>query len=261
VRRALLLAALAAASIADPAAAATEVPAEVPEDAGSGWVWQVSPYVWAAGIDGEVSPFRRAPTIPLDLSFGEVLDDLRMGGFVNLWLRHGRFVVSADVMYVDLTDRGEVPGLPGLGPTPGLSVRVDSRQIAATLLTGWRARTGPGLTLDLLAGLRWWDISTAATARFGGLSRDWDEDFSWVDPLLGFRAFLPLGERASALVQADVGLGARRTWQALGTLNVVLTDALSASAGYKALSVDYDEDGHVFDATLTGPVLGLTWRF
>ena len=32
-------------------------------------------------------------------------------------------------------------------------------------------------------------------------------------------------------------------------------------AGYKALSVDYDEDGHVFDATLKGPVLGLTWRF
>lgn len=260
MRRALLLAALAAGPI-DAAAAATEVPAEVPEDAGSGWVWQVSPYVWAAGIDGEVSPFRRAPTIPLDLSFGEVLDDLRMGGFVNVWGRHGRFVVSADVMYVDLTDRGEVPALPGLGPTPGLSVRVDSRQIAATLLTGWRARTGPGLTLDLLAGLRWWDISTAATARFGGLSRDWDEDFSWVDPLLGFRAFLPLGERASVLIQADVGLGERRTWQALGTLNYVLTDALSASAGYKALSVDYDEDGHVFDATLTGPVLGLTWRF
>lgn len=260
MRRALLLAALAAGPIADPAAA-TEVPAEVPEDAGSGWVWQVSPYVWAAGIDGDVSPFRRAPTIPLDLSFGEVLDDLRMGGFLNLWGRHGRFVVSADVMYVDLTDRGEVPALPSLGPTPGLSVRVDSRQIAATLLTGWRARTGPGLTLDLLAGLRWWDISTAATARFGGLSRDWEEDFSWVDPLLGFRALLPLGERASVLVQADVGLGARRTWQALGTLNYVLTDALSASAGYKALSVDYDEDGHVFDATLKGPVLGLTWRF
>ena len=44
-------------------------------------------------------------------------------------------------------------------------------------------------------------------------------------------------------------------------IHVVLTDALSASAGYKALSVDYDEDGHVFDATLRGPVLGLTWRF
>lgn len=263
--RALLLAALAAAgSIADPAAATevpAKIPAEVPEDTGYGWVWQVSPYVWAAGIDGEVSPFRRAPTIPLDLPFGEVLDDLRMGGFLNLWGRHGRFVVSADVMYVDLTDRGEVPALPGLGPTPGLSLRVDSRQTAATLLTGWRALTGPGLTFDLLAGLRWWDISTTAAARFGGLSRDWDEDFSWVDPLLGFRAFLPLGERASVLVQADVGVGARRTWQALGTLNVVLTDALSASAGYKALSVDYDEDGHVFDATLRGPVLGLTWRF
>lgn len=257
MRRALLLAALASA----PAATAAEIPEEVPGDAGPGWVWQVSPYVWAAGIDGDVSPFRRAPTIPLDLAFGDVFDDLRLGGFLDLWGRRGRFVVSADVMYVDLTDRGDVAALPGLGPTPGLSLRVDSRQTAATLLAGWRARTGPGLTLDLLGGLRWWDISTTATARFGGLSREWDEDFSWVDPLVGFRAFLPLGARASALVQADVGLGERRTWQATGTLNYVLTDALSASAGYKALSVDYAEDGRIFDATLKGPVLGLTWRF
>lgn len=182
MRRALLLAALAAAPLADPAAAA----AEVPEDAGSGWVWQVSPHVWSAGVDGAVSPFRRAPTIPPDLSFGEALDDLRLGGIVNLWGRRGRVVVSADVLHAELTDRGEIPALSGLGPTPGLSARLDGRQTAATLPTGRRA---------------------------------------------------------------------------LGRLNVVLTDALSASAGCKALAVDCDEDGHVFDATLRGPVLGVTWRF
>lgn len=222
---------------------------------------QISPYVWAAGIDADVSPFRRAPTVPIDLSFGEVLDSLRLGGFVNLWARRDRFVISADAMHVDLSDRGDVAALPGLGPTPGLSARVDSRQTAATLMAGWRARTGPGLTLDLLAGLRWWDLSTTVSARFAGLSRSWSEGFSWVDPVAGLRAFLPLGTRASVLIQADVGVGARRTWQALGTLNYVLTDHLSASAGYKALAVDYNEDGHVFDATLSGPVLGLTWRF
>jgi hypothetical protein len=247
-RAALLLAALAA----TPAAAAGET---------SRWVWQLSPYLWAAGIDGDVSPFRRAPTVPLDLSFGEVLDDLRLGGFVHLWGRHDRFVLSGDVMYVDLTDREDVAALPGLGPTPGLSVRVDSRQTAATLLAGWRVRTGPGLTLDLLAGLRWWDLSTTATARSGPGARTWSEGFSWVDPLVGFRAFLPLAGRVSAMVQADAGVGSRATWQALGTVNYDLNEALTASVGYKALSVDYDQGGHVFDATLKGPLLGLTWRF
>ncbi len=223
--------------------------------------FQISPYVWASGVSGRVSPFRRTPTVPLDLSFGELLDDLRFGGFVMAYARRDRFVATADVMYVDLAERQDIRALPGLGPTPGLSARVESTQFAAALMAGWRAAAGPRGTLDLLAGARFWSVSTEVSARAGGLARSWSEDFSWIDPILGFRAFLPLGDRLSALVQADAGVGPRETWGALAALNLALGDKAAASLGYKVLSVDYDQGGHVFDATLRGPALGLTWRF
>lgn len=66
------------------------------------------------------------------------------------------------------------------------------------------------------------------------------------------------------MAQADIGgfgVGADFTWQVLGTVNYLLTDHLSVSAGYKHLAIDYDDDGYVFDATLSGPVLGITYRF
>ena len=60
---------------------------------------------------------------------------------------------------------------------------------------------------------------------------------SWVDPVLGLRAFLPLGGAFSAMALADVGVGERRTWQAAATLNYAMTDRLSASLGYKAATL------------------------
>jgi len=66
------------------------------------------------------------------------------------------------------------------------------------------------------------------------------------------------------LVQGDIGgfgAGSDLSVSALATVNYVFSDRLSASAGYKLLDVDYDHGGHVYDAHLGGPVLGLTHRF
>ena len=65
------------------------------------------------------------------------------------------------------------------------------------------------------------------------------------------------------------GLGSQFTWQAIATYNWFLFqhDGLTVDgyAGWKALSVDYDEGTGVgryeFDALQQGPVLGLTGRF
>ncbi|MBB2908659.1 hypothetical protein FHR76_005079 [Rhizobium sp. RAS22] len=56
-------------------------------------------------------------------------------------------------------------------------------------------------------------------------------------------------------------MGSDLTWSALATVNYIVSDKFSVSGGYKVLGVDYDHDGHLFDARLSGPVLGLTYRF
>ncbi|WP_245440799.1 DUF481 domain-containing protein [Mesorhizobium sanjuanii] len=247
------------------------VPAESPK-----WALQVTPYMWAAGLDGHISPFRRGPTIGVEKSFSDVMDDLNFGGFINIWGRYDRFVFSGDIMYVDTTDShsaGPLPAftIPGVGVIPpggNINAKVDSKQFTATLMGGYRVIDTPQFTLDALGGARFWHISNdvTLTGSLGGMSGavSYDESFGWVDPLVGLRAFLPLTEKLSLQGQADIGgfgAGSDLTWSALATANYVFNDHLSASVGYKVLDVDYDHSGHVYDTRLSGPVLGMTYRF
>lgn len=264
-----------------PAAHAADAASDLPESApdvvnSPNWALQVTPYMWAAGLDGHISPFRRGPTIGVEKSFSDVLNDLNFGGFVNVWGRYERFVFSGDVMYVDTTDghaSGPLPALtiPGVGLIPpggNIDAKVDTKQFTATLMGGYRVIDTPQFTLDALGGTRFWHISNDVklTGSLGGVSGSvsYGESFGWVDPLVGVRAFLPVTEKLSFQAQADIGgfgAGSDLTWSAMATVNYAFSDRFSASVGYKVLDVDYDHDGHVFDTRLSGPVLGMTYRF
>jgi len=47
-----------------------------PTLAANGWSGQVTPYIWAAGVGGNITPFRGGPTLTVDDSFSEILKDL-----------------------------------------------------------------------------------------------------------------------------------------------------------------------------------------
>lgn len=228
------------------------------------WALQVTPYLWATGIKGDISPFKRAPTIGVEKSFSEVMDDLNFGSFINLWGRYEGFVFSGDLMYVDTTESKAVGALPVIGATPGLGAKIDTQQFTSTLQAGYRIFDTPDFSFDALGGLRFWHVSNDVTINYGPFARSYGESFAWVDPVIGVRAFMRMTDVLSVQALVDVGgfdIGSKVTWQALATVNYTFTDHLSASAGYKALKVDYNSGGHVFDTTLSGPVLGLTYRF
>ena len=234
------------------------------EQASRDWALQITPYLWASGIKGDISPFRQAPTIHIEKSFSEIMDDLNFGTFVDVWGRYGNYVFSADIMYVNTTEGHVIGALPIIGNTPGLSADVDTEQFTATLKAGYRVYADPQFTLDLLGGVRIWHVSNEVTVNYGPFSISHDESFGWADPVVGMRAFVRLTDQFSLQAQADVGgfgVGSDLTWQALATFNYAFTDHMSASVGYKILHVDYDSGGHVFDTTLSGPVLGFTYRF
>lgn len=248
-------------------AADAVAPAPTGADAPS-WAFQVTPYLWAAGIKGSISPFRSGPTIGVEKSFSDVMNDLNIGGFVNVWGRYDRFVFSGDMMYVDTTDEkasGPLPLLPPPLPSiPSVNASVDTKEFTSTLQAGYRVYDSPAFTLDALGGVRFWHISNRVTVQAGNYSGSYKESFGWADPVIGARAFLRMTDKLSVQAQADYGgfdVGAKATWQVMATANYIVNDHLSVSAGYKVLSVDYRSDGHVFDTRLSGPVLGATWRF
>lgn len=236
-------------------------------DASPGWALQVTPYFWATGLKGHISPFRRLPTIAVNKTFSDVMDNLDFGGFINVWGRYERFVLSGDLMYVRTTDGhtiGNLPPLPHLPQIPAISARVESTQFMATLMGGYRIIDGDGFSLDALGGVRFWHVANDVTVSAAGLTGSYEESFDWVDPVLGLRGFVSLSDKLSLQAQADIGgfkAGSDLTWSVLATINYAFNDRFAVSAGYKVLDIDYRRNGHVFDTRMSGPVVGLTYRF
>lgn len=210
-------------------------PHRLPSKPASGdWSLQVTSYLWASGIRGDVSPFRAGPTIGVSKSFGDVLENLNFGAFFHAWHRNGRFIASADVMLVDTSEDHAIERVPIFGPVRGLSAKVDTREVNLSLQAGYRVVDTAPFTLDLLAGARLWNVSNKVRVGYGPYAISHSESFGWVDPVIGLRAFYGLTERLSIQAQGDIGgfgVGSLLSWQVLATANYVLNDRLSISAG------------------------------
>ena len=244
-------------------------PTAVIETPGDGWQFEITPYVWMTGMSGSVSPFRRAPTVHIDSSFSDILEELNIAGFANAWGTNGAFGFYADIMYVDTT-ANEASGpvaIPAYGITvPGIDVSVDSKLFSGALFGAVRLAETDDFRLDALGGIRFAHLTTEVTASIPSVPRAYSakSEFGWVDPALGFRMAYDAGDRVSLVGQADVGgfsVGSDLTWQAMATINYRITKATALSFGYRYMSIDYDDDGHVFDTVLQGPTVGLSFRF
>lgn len=223
------------------------------------WSGQVTPYVWAAGLGGDVTPMTGAPTVSFDKGFSEVLKDLDGAFFLSGYARRDRLVIMGDLSWSSSSKSGVVP--PGL-PASGAPAEGKLTQRSLTLLAGWRAVQDDGFSLDLLGGARAWSIKSSVSVAGGLVQASPGKDF--VDPVLAARANIALAPRWSTILYADFGgfgVGSESTSQFLATVNYQLKEDLWLSAGYRQLNVDYRSGGTVVDATMAGPLFGATWRF
>lgn len=218
------------------------------------WTGQVTPYVWGSGLGGDITPFTGAPTVRIDKSFSDVLEDSDGAFFISAFARRDRLVLLGDFSYAASSKDGQVP--------PGLPAEGRLRQSSLTLAAGWRLHQDERIALDLLGGLRHWSVRAAVDVPLAGLARSPGTTFT--DPLLAARANITLSPRWSMIAYADVGgfgAGSERTHQWLLTGNYQPGGRWVFSFGLRQLSVDYRDGGTRVDATLAGPLLGASWRF
>jgi hypothetical protein len=220
------------------------------------WSGQVTVYGWGAGVTGDFTPFTGGPTLSFDKSLSEVLDDLDGAFFVTGLARRGDLVLLGDLTYSSSSRSGIVP--PGVAASGKVTLK------SVTLAAGKRFDAGGNTTVDLLAGLRAWDIDGAVNVLVppGGVSVSPSKSF--VDPILAMRINTSLSDRWSLLGYADIGgfgAGSDLTWQAAVTANYQMRENAYLSVGWRHLSVDYSDNGTAFNGAMTGPLLGLTWQF
>jgi hypothetical protein len=112
-------------------------------------------------------------------------------------------------------------------------------------------------------GGRVWSVDNDVTFKAGLLpERKTGVSESWIDPVVGLRGSIDLASGFFATAYADVGSGASDlTWQIYGGLGYRFNDRVLGQIGYRYLSVDYENDGFVWDVEMSGPIIGLTIRF
>ena len=216
----------------------------------------VTGYLFGSAIKGQASSTPALPPANIDLSFSDVLKDLDFGFMTAIEVRRGRWGFVGDLMYSNVSPSATVPT-----PIP-LTGSLDQKSLTLQGNALYRVHEADGLNIDLGAGLRYWNIKNVGTLDPGALGFSYRE--TWIDPVLVARMTARIDGPWSVTLAGDVGGsggGSDLTWQLLGTVNYQKSDRFTFRAGYRVLSVDYDQDGFNYDVTMRGPVIGASISF
>jgi outer membrane protein OmpA-like peptidoglycan-associated protein len=217
------------------------------------WSFEVAPYLWAAGIDTDVTIGDRTATVERD--FGDIVEALDMGGGIMAGARLGHFVAVTQLDYLSL-DSDELDDAPARG-------RLESEVTMAMLALGYRfQRSHVGAHTDLLLGAR--SLSLDNTLTLDGLgSVERDKDF--VDPIVMLRPSFPLGRRwrFNPTISFGAGGDSEKTWEVQPQFQLQINDHLAMRFGYRRLHYEIDSENgqNKFDGSFQGLIIGIGGTF
>lgn len=237
--------------------ASATLTAAVPASAGAeGWQHEFAPYVFFAGMDGKTAIGNVSADV--DVSFGDIWDNLKFGAMGAYLGRKDRFFVQLDGIYMDLSaDK--------TGPNGLVFGDVEMTQ------TMIEADAGFALTerIDLFAGLRYnkLDGDVSITGPLND-KHSASEKEDWYDPVLGARYMHPFNEKWSAALRGDIGgfnFGSDFAWQVVASVRWQAAERVGVIAAYRYLDVDYETGFGAsyfkYDMAVSGPALGVVFTF
>lgn len=245
---------LALSSLASPALGQAET-------SGKNWQVEVTPYMWLAGEHGKNRLGTLAPVQDVDRSIGEMFDTLETAAYVTGSVRIGRFVALGDVNYASTEDKLDSPRL----FPPPLYGRERINRITGTIAAGWELFENDRLTLDAFGGVRYTRVETVSNLRLNGVfAGRFSKTIDFADPIVGARAKVALTDRISLNAYGDIGgfkVSSNLTAQAMATLEYHVNDHFSVMAGYRHLTIDFQDGDTLLDVDASGPLFGASFRF
>jgi hypothetical protein len=267
-----------------PGVATTEKKPVVPSQ--EKWEFEITPYFWMAGLNGDVT-IKGIPA-NISMSFSDIMSDFKFGGQMHMEARKGKWGLFLDATYMslgtDINGTRKITGPDGIAHVQtylDASINMDewlvefggAYQLAKIPLG---QNKGGMMMLDLLVGGRYWylytdiDVGLVLEDNANRVSRYFSGSGSkqWVDPFIGLRASFQLTDKLMLAFRGDVGgfsVGSKSSWNASGYFGYRVSEMVSLIAGYRALYVDYESGSgnskFVWDVTMHGPAVGVTFRF
>lgn len=256
MRLAAAAAAVALGALAGAAHAAPPAPGE--------WQFELTPYLFGSSLSGTTGTSNVRANV--DMSFGDILDNLDSGFMAMFEARNGKWGFVFDGVHFRLKDEKvrswQGPG--GIGSATGELQATMTEQIYQ-LAASYRVQDGLG-KLDVVGALRYTqldtdlDLVTTTGGLLPGNTRTLSAGKSWWDPVIGVRTVAPIAERWSLVSYADIGgfgAGSDLTYQFILGVNWQASPTFTVKGGYRYFYQDYDDDGFVWDMAAHGFYLGL----
>jgi len=223
------------------------------QSSSGGWEFTIAPYLVAAGLNGSLTVADIEADV--DVPFDDVISDLDFAFMGHFDMQNERWVLSSDLIFVDLEDSTDVAQ--GTGTS---SVEETLWEVAG----GYRV--SPAVTL--LVGARWVDLYSKLQYSGPVVQRSVDAGKSWIDPFVGAHVTAPLSDRWWLGLHGDIagfGVGSELAWQAYANLGWKASELVSVIVGYRAIDIDYEDGSGLeyfhYDLLMAGPQLGVAFRF
>lgn len=224
------------------------------------WQYRASIYGFLPSIGGASKFPAQGGGSDISIDSDKVLDSLEFAFMGNLEVNNGEAGLFVDVLYVDLgVDRQWTP----LGSSASIGYGVEGW--VWTMAAEYRVASDDGLTLDVLAGARSFDITQTLDWKLTttpGVSPSGESsiDTTLWDGIVGIKGRYVLGDSHWALpFYADVGTGdSDLTWQVAAGVGYAFSWG-EVNALWRELNYDLGDDGAVYDFNFSGPQLGLTF--
>lgn len=232
----------------------------------SAWQFEVTPYIFAAGMDGTVGV--RGISADIDMSFSDIWERLDSAFMFYFSARKGDWIYALDAIYFKVADQAAASWQGPLGNSSTAQLNADMTQQAYALSAGRRV-LNQQTKVDVMGVARYTsldaDLNLALTTGLPILpdgSRSVSRKESWWDAAIAVRVSTPIAEKWDLVGYADIGAGGSDlTYQLLAGVNWQFGKTFSAKFGYRHFYQDYQKDDFKWDMTTSGVYAGLGIRF
>jgi hypothetical protein len=223
-------------------------------DAGD-WKFGAEGYLWLPWID-----ITTETGSDIEISLDDILNNLDMLFMGVLSAGKGRWSLVTDIIYFDIESNENTEVLPLLElKNLDLSAWIVTPQVRYSVLQTDKYRLG------LVAGARYLQIEAQVKLDtkppLPAGSRDGSDSGSVWDGIVGLTGQRELTDKWYLSGYLDVGSGeSDHTWQVSGSVNYRFRK-VDAVAGYRHLDYDIGSDKAISKLSVSGPFLGLRYRF
>ncbi len=219
------------------------------------WKFEVTPYLWMAGIEGDVTV--GDTTLEADVGFSDILDAVDASFAFLSVTQYKQWVIWTQLDYMSLsTDNLD-------DPPPNSEINTDVIILTAAGGYQFSGPFGEGSTVDALIGIRYLGIDNEI--EIGPLSADKSRNITDVVLVLRPSAILfkeTFKGRLRFNPTLSIGGGdSDLTYELQPQLQYQITEHFAGRLGYRRLFYDISGDRADFEATFHGLIVGIGGTF